>query len=181
MAQEPSESPSPAPSFLKRTLQRQVLPATRAASSLRNSAVQIKTSLNNLRALFKATREQASEQSKADKDIAPQSDAERFEYLYKTRNWTPQALLQQKRSFKFARWLSLSFCWMSVCGFIANAVFVDNLYGLVFGCVSLLLLSVCMAAKAFQCALYEAQIQERSLFNAAHFLARKDLLRLLFS
>ena len=178
MTKQASEKPTETPSFLKRVLKRQLLPASRVTHSLRDSAVQINGSMTRLRDLFKSARIQSSPPNQA---LARLSDSQRFESLYVSRNWTAETLAQQKKGFKTARWLSLGLCWLSLCAFIAAGLLVENLYGLVFGCASLLLLTVSMAAKAFQCALYETQIQERSLFNASLFLSRKDLLRILFS
>lgn len=110
----------------------------------------------------------------SDEDVRKIEDAQmRFEAIYEMNRWTEHELSKQRRAVNVGKITSLalaSVVFVVSLGMIMFAVPMVQMFVLPIG----ILLTVLSLAQAFRHALYEAQIDKRSLMDAKAFLAMPD-------
>jgi len=104
-----------------------------------------------------------------------------FQRLYDRNGWTPERLAKQRREVRRAKWLSLILFWIAVCAIVGAAMSLQSRYALLFGIGLPCLLAFLMGLQTMRYALFQAQIDTRSLIRFSEFFSRRDFFLRLFS
>jgi len=149
-------------------------PYIRAGRDLRRSA-------QNIRALTAQIKNTAAGEGGAAVLIdAPDSQAA-FEALFIHNKWTPERLIAQRRAVRRAKWTALCLFWIGFCVALAMAIFLHERYVLLFGMGFACFFTFFMGVQILRYALYQAQIDLRTLLTFKEFLGRADIFKRILS
>lgn len=107
--------------------------------------------------------------------------ADAFCRLYEHNRWTPDRLAAQRREVRRAKWISLALFWMGVCAMVGAAMFLHSRYALLLGIGFPGLFAFFMCVQTLRYALFQAQIDTKSLISFKQFFSRADFFLRVFS
>ena len=113
--------------------------------------------------------------------IEAKDSTEAFEKLYVANGWTPERLETQARTVRRTKWLSLLACWIAFCLSIGIGIYSGLNFFSLLSIGSTLLLALFFAVSMVRFALFQTQIQTRSILSFKEFLSRPDFFIRLFS
>lgn len=101
---------------------------------------------------------------------------ERFELIYKLNGWTPEEVIAQHKAVRRSKFAALVMAVVALVGYLVAMLTLPAWMLLVLvpvgGCLLIL-----GAAQTFRFALYESQLELRSLISAREFASRNDFFR----
>lgn len=104
-----------------------------------------------------------------------------FETLYKENGWDEKQLKKQLRASYFAKWWALGFFWLSICLAVGVMVLFPRFWIIVFAFIFGALMCINFAINALRYAVFQAQIEDRTLYSVKEYWSLKNKWARLFS
>jgi len=163
---------------IRSTLKFLFLPYIRLWSDGKQSIIR----LCNIRgAVKKNAKENAAGPGSAEVLQQATGPGDAFRRLYEHNRWTPERLAAQRREVRRAKWISLALFWVAGCAMVGAAMFLHSRYALLFGIGFPGLFAFFMCAQTLRYALFQAQIDTKSLISFKQFFSRADFFTRVFS
>jgi len=103
-----------------------------------------------------------------------------FEELYVSNKWTAAGLVTQRKAIRRTKFAMIIMLWILFCLTLSSVFYIGNVF-LFFAIPAGLCMIFIAGIRAFQFALFEAQLDERALFTFKQFISREDLFSRIFT
>lgn len=110
-----------------------------------------------------------------------------FELLFKENDWTEEDLQKQKQMVRRSKWLMLGFAWLALLGvvfFVTNSVLSikagEGFFFYMYLAMASFFAFVLFFLTAVKQAIFQEQIEQRTLLNLKEFLSTGQYIRKLF-
>lgn len=159
--------------------QQMIRPYTTLFSSMRSLG---STTADAIKQVHETARRIGEQRESSDPDIILSRDIkdsrERFEFLYRQKNWTQRELQQQKSMIARTQLIYLASTLISLIGMSLQVVVFSGLNAFsVVGALCTYLAAAAFGGLTLKHAIYLAQLDERELFGHKQFMARPDFWR----
>jgi hypothetical protein len=103
-----------------------------------------------------------------------------FEELYASNKWTEKGLINQRKAIRRTKFAMILMVWILFCLTLSSVFYIGSVF-LFFAIPAGVCMIFIAGIRAFQFALFEAQLDDRTLFTFNQFISREDLFSRIFT